>query len=91
MRELSPQATEGEKMFGFSQIFGIIRMFLYISPPVSFADSPLVRGGLFLKTDFFDSLTLFYIVYHKPFHFASVVQFGTNLFALETVGEGVKI
>ena len=31
-------------------------MFLYISPPVSFADSPLVRGGLSPKTDFFDSL-----------------------------------
>ena len=45
-RELSPGATEGEKMFRSRLKYMQSRNFqVAFSPPVSFADSPLVRGG----------------------------------------------
>ena len=50
MRELSPKATEGEKVLKFQLYPESFCSLWNVSPPVSFADSPLIRRGLRTKS-----------------------------------------
>ena len=57
-------ATEGEKKFRLLRTSDKLHTWVIFSPPVSEADSPLVRGGHAL-TDFFDSLKA---AFGRPFY-----------------------
>ena len=49
-------SSEGEKTFRFPLRYNLIAILRFFSPPVSFADSPLIRGGLFWVASLHGSL-----------------------------------